>query len=87
MVCLIIVGCGSGSNNIVGTWVNDNDKITFSKDGSFSAYYYFMDGEWEEFEEGKVSIIQELAGSEKYFYEIDNGVLTLTNCVKGEDGE
>ena len=89
LLLISVLACGCGKNHadsIVGTWVNDKDSITFSSDGRFTAFYYFMDGKWEEFEAGKFNLLQELSGSEKYFYEItDGGILILTNAVKMED--
>ncbi len=87
LLSLLFVGCGKSEKGLVGTWVDESDKVVFNKDGSFSSYYYFYPGEWQEFGEGQVRIIQSLLGAENYFYEIsDDGVLILTNCYE-LDGE
>lgn len=89
----LCIGCGnskaaSGEDGITGTWKNSEDTITFSDDGSFSSYFYFSNGQWEEFEEGKLNITTSLLGTEKYAYEInDQGILILNNLYKNSEGQ
>jgi len=65
-----------GSNDIIGTWSDEKDTITFYPDGTFKAHYYWIGGAWE-IEENKLYITATLIGKEGYYYKIEGSRLIL----------